>query len=189
MITGSWTILSHLKSLFFAHSTDCLDFPIHQRETLFRRSKNRRSTSLPVESVRSINLPGSIMEKGESSSARLRLIISARRNPSCYYGLMAAPLTKSINERDVFGGVASSPNVSTLYSPFLFRSLSLSCLFVFVTLLVSFSLALYLSWRYDCLLSEHNSISRYTCENIQLTCAPSYEIQWRSIRNSHPLRK
>lgn len=44
------------------------------------------------------------MEKGESSSASLRLVISARQDPSSYYGLMVAPLTKSINE----GGVSAA---------------------------------------------------------------------------------
>jgi len=57
--------------------------------------------------------PGPVMEKGESSSASLWLVISARQDPSSYYGLMAAPLTKSINEGGVPAALRRLVNVST----------------------------------------------------------------------------
>lgn len=72
--------------------------------------------------------PGPVMEKGESSSASLRLVISARQDPSSYYGLMVAPLTKSINE----GGVSAAlrlVNVSTFVYFALSPSFSPSCRF------------------------------------------------------------
>lgn len=65
------------------------------------------------------------MEKGESSSASLGLVISTRQDPSSYYGLMVAPLTKSINK----GGVSAAlrlVNVSTFvyfHDPFSFLTL------------------------------------------------------------------
>lgn len=122
----------------------------------FREKGNRREGKSTIDKS-----PGSVMEKGESSSARLRLVISTRQDPSSYYGLMTPPLTKSINEEGVSTALRLV-NVSTfvyLLLPPLFPilsplwqlplSLSFSLSFLLILLLASLFLFLSLLIRHD----------------------------------------
>lgn len=147
-----------LSVLFFSRQK-------HQTRTLIisnlsqeRKREKKQCTNCAIDKS-----PGPLMEKGESSSVSLGLVISIRQDPWNYYGLMAAPLTKSINEGGVSAVSGQRLNFRLLHvlpssSSFLFLSSRFPFRF--------FSFFLYLFTLLSLIVSAmvfngHNLISRY----------------------------
>jgi len=157
-VNSSVTFFKSYFSLFFKSSLNCPIVPVYNISIRERVRQPRRTDSSSRWEKDSVHCaidksPGPVMEKDESSSASLWLVISARQDPSNYYGLMAAPLTKSINE----GGILAAlrlVNVSTFVYLTFFLSFSSSfpfplCLLVFFSFPLIF-LPLFFSPLHDC---------------------------------------